>query len=270
MIESLSNFDCLGILLETGLYTITALNGHFYLGSTTRSFKRRWQEHRTELKHRRHRNPILQAAWDKYGKDGLVFAIHLRCAPEDCATLEMRAMLELRPHYNLAQDTLAPFRGRQHSEEAKEKCRKIHLGKKKAPFTEEHRAKLGLSTKGKKRPPRSDEWRQKLRIANLGKKQSPETIEKKRQSTIGKKYAPRTAEHSLAISAGKKGKKLGSENHAARKIVCVETGQSFATIRDAQNWVRETKRPTALESNISSCCAGRLKTAYGYTWRYAD
>lgn len=256
--------------MKTGLYTITSPNGHFYIGSTSRSFAKRWKEHRTELRNKCHVNPVLQRAWDRYGEENMIFAVLMLCEPHECASLEQIA-LETMPHsYNLALDTLSPFKGRKHSKEAREKCRLIRLGKKFGPLSESHKKRMSESLTGQKRAPRSIEYREKQRIAQLGKKAGPEAIEKKRLATIGMKYAPRTPEHCKAISASKIGKKMGAENHAARKIQCIETGVIFQTRKDANEWVQRTKNPTASACNISSCCTGKLKTAYGYTWRYAD
>lgn len=63
--------------------------------------------------------------------------------------------------------------------------------------------------------------------------------------------------------------RFGAENSASSPCICVDTGQVFATQRDATQWLRSTASPTARASNISSACAGRLRTAYGYTWRHA-
>ena len=56
-------------------------------------------------------------------------------------------------------------------------------GKKKAPFTEEHKRKIGLKSLGRKH---TEESKEKLRQAHLGKKMSEET--KKKMSKASKKY----------------------------------------------------------------------------------
>lgn len=58
------------------------------------------------------------------------------------------------------------IKGYKHTEEAKEKNRLAHLGKKNSPET---RAKISLANKGVKKPPRSLEWRKKQRMGKIGK-----------------------------------------------------------------------------------------------------
>ena len=58
-------------------------------------------------------------------------------------------------------------KGKQMSEEQKEKLRIAHTGKK---LSEEHKKKIGDSQRGKHKPPLSDEHRKKLSEAHTGKK----------------------------------------------------------------------------------------------------
>lgn len=43
-------------------------------------------------------------------------------------------------------------------------------------------------------------------------------------------------------------------------ITCLETGETFPTVKAAAAWARRTP------ANISSCLAGRSKTAGGHLW----
>lgn len=53
----------------------------------------------------------------------------------------------------------------------------------------------------------------------------------------------------------------GSEAHRARKVMCIETGQVFGTIKEAQEYIGQ-------KSGICECCKGKLETAGGYHWQY--
>lgn len=98
--------------METGVYTITSPSGKFYIGSTQHSFARRWNSHRSLLRKGKHHSYKLQAAWDKYGADRMVFAVHLRCEKHVCLTLEQAAINAMRPAYNVVTDVVAPGLGR--------------------------------------------------------------------------------------------------------------------------------------------------------------
>lgn len=57
------------------IYRITNMaNNKFYIGSAM-SFERRSWQHKYDLKRGAHKNPRLQAAWNKYGEDMFVFEV---------------------------------------------------------------------------------------------------------------------------------------------------------------------------------------------------
>jgi group I intron endonuclease len=258
-----------GGIMKTGLYTITAPNGKFYVGSTSRSFQKRWYEHRSDLRAKKHRNPVLQAAWDKYGEDQMVFAVLQLCGPEECLVLEQLALDTLQHSYNIAACAAASFKGRRHTDSAKEKVRLAKAGKKREPFSEEHRAKLGVAGKGKKRPPFSDEHRHKMRLSQTGKTLSEDHRSAISAGLMGQKR-PHSDAHRKAISIAKTGTKLGADNPVARSVLCVETGMLFPTVKAAGDWIVEQRGKVVSQGNISSCCTGKLKSAYGYHWRYGE
>lgn len=119
-----------------------------------------------------------------------------------------------------------PMKGKHLSEEAKQKLREAH--------------------KGKKMPPRSEETRKKLSIALTGREFSDE--------------------HKRHISESKKGVYSGHKNPRAKTVVCIETGDVFLCAKYAAEWAGHPGG----NHNIISVCTGNLKSAYGYTWRYAD
>lgn len=64
------------------IYQITNMvNGKYYIGSA-KSFERRQWQHKNDLKRNVHKNPHLQAAWNKYGADVFVFEV-LETVPEN-------------------------------------------------------------------------------------------------------------------------------------------------------------------------------------------
>jgi group I intron endonuclease len=61
---------------KSGIYQITNIvTRKIYIGSTKDYFKKRWYQHRYELKNKRHGNQYLQRAWDKYGENTFTFSI---------------------------------------------------------------------------------------------------------------------------------------------------------------------------------------------------
>lgn len=57
------------------IYRITNMaNGKFYIGSAENFARREWQ-HKYDLKRGVHKNPRLQAAWNKYGEEMFVFEV---------------------------------------------------------------------------------------------------------------------------------------------------------------------------------------------------
>ena len=60
--------------------------------------------------------------------------------------------------------------------------------------------------------------------------------------------------------------KNGTNKKKFKRVLLVEHGIIFEAIKYAQEYVGCSPR----EGNIVKCCKGDRKTAYGYTWRYAD
>ena len=110
--------------------------------------------------------------------------------------------------------------------------------------SEDSRRKIALSRIGKKMPPRGEEHRKKLS-----------------ESLRGRTFSD---EHCRHISKSKKGKKMGKDNPRARKVMCIETGIVYETIKAAG------ASSGCDAKNITSCCAGRLNSAGGYHWRYVE
>jgi group I intron endonuclease len=66
----------MSIWRKSGIYAIrNKQNGKLYIGSTGRTFRIRWKEHRSKLRAGTHWNTPLQAAWNKYGEDGFAFEV---------------------------------------------------------------------------------------------------------------------------------------------------------------------------------------------------
>jgi len=171
--------------MARGIYKIiNVINNKFYVGSAV-DLKHRKTRHFSELRTGKHNNRHLQAAWVKYGEQAFVFVV-VEELPDD-ADLLAAENVWLKEHvgkdycYNLGVDAVAPslgkfgelsptwgrkrtpeelaaqsWKGRTHTEEAKQLIRQHWIGK---PKTAEVRAKISATLSGegnywygKKRP----------------------------------------------------------------------------------------------------------------------
>lgn len=171
--------------MTRGIYKIiNVANNKFYVGSAV-DLKRRKMRHYAELRHGKHNNRHLQAAWVKYGEQAFVFVVVEELA--DDADILTAENVWLKEHvgkdycYNIGVDATAPmmgmsgelsptwgrkrtpeelaaqnWAGRTHTPEAKEAIRAYLLGK---PKSAEVRAKISATLSGegnfwygKKRP----------------------------------------------------------------------------------------------------------------------
>lgn len=109
--------------MEFGIYTIkNIVNNKIYIGSSV-NIKRRWDAHKTALKHNKHKAVYLQRSYNKYGKDNFLFEILEVVKDKNLIlTREQYYIDTLNPEYNTckkAGNTL----GFKHSEKTIEKFR---------------------------------------------------------------------------------------------------------------------------------------------------
>lgn len=146
------------------IYRITNMaNDKYYIGSAESFARREWQ-HKYDLRKGRHKNPRLQAAWDKYGEEMFVFEV-LEEVPEGESQLawEDRYLCKcvgLPECYNINPSAEAPRLGIKLSDEAKQS---ISEGRKGKHAGEDHyrygqevspevRAKISAAQKGRPSP----------------------------------------------------------------------------------------------------------------------
>jgi hypothetical protein len=163
------------------IYRITNMtNGHYYIGSAESFARREWQ-HKYELKKGAHKNPRLQAAWNKYGADMFVFEI-VEEVPDGRATFDIENTYLMKcvgqpDCYNINTDAYAPRLGIVLSEETKQNISKSRKGKHAGDqhyrygktLSEDVKAKIGAAQKGKPKAAGrkvSEEGRAKIR-ANI-------------------------------------------------------------------------------------------------------
>jgi len=185
-----------GALEMAVIYQITnMISGKYYIGSAESFARREWQ-HKNDLRRGAHKNPRLQAAWNKYGESAFVFEI-LEEVPAGELTFErenkyLHVHVGLADCYNINTDAIGMRTGVVLSEETKQKISKNRLGKHGGESHYRYgkvvpqavRDKIGNTQRGVQKPVRSEEHRKNLSIANagnqnwLGKTHSEESIAK--------------------------------------------------------------------------------------------
>ena len=86
--------------MNSGIYKIeNKANSKIYIGSTI-NFTTRWWKHRALLRHCKHPNSHLQAAWNKYGESNFAFQIIEKCSPDSLLSKEQYYINTMNPAYN--------------------------------------------------------------------------------------------------------------------------------------------------------------------------
>lgn len=163
------------------IYRITNMaNGKYYIGSADSFARREWQ-HKYDLKRGVHKNPRLQAAWDKYGADMFVFEI-IEELPEEANQLQVEDTYLIKcvgqpDCYNINANAELSRLGIPMSQESKDKLSRNRKGKAAGEnhyrygktLTPEVREKIGAKQRGKPKGPGrkvSEKGRAKIR-ANI-------------------------------------------------------------------------------------------------------
>lgn len=86
--------------MSSGIYQIeNKVNSKVYIGSSN-NIERRWQKHKALLRHGKHQNSHLQAAWNKYGEDNFIFSIIELCSIDSLLDREQYFINMINPEYN--------------------------------------------------------------------------------------------------------------------------------------------------------------------------
>lgn len=186
----------------SGIYIIlNTKNGKVYIGQTV-DFHGRWKHHKTELNTGCHFNSHLQRAWGKYGAKAFKFHKLEYCSVDQLDEREQHYLniyMAKGLCYNIAKDPTAPMRGRQMSEETRQ--RMSESNKRRPPFTEDRRRKISEALRGHTR--------------NKGRKASEET--RRKISEAAKRRDPATRKHSEETKRKIGEKSKGNKSNLGRK-----------------------------------------------------
>jgi len=232
--------------MTSGIYEIrNMVNGHRYIGSSY-DLHHRMLQHFWALKKNVHGCRHLQNAYNKYGKENIVFTPLFECGVEYLEILEQEEIDIQKPEYNtrIIADT---NRGLTRSEEVKRKMSENHWntsGKNNPNYgkvmSEEQKKKISISRTGILHTP---EAREKISNSNKGKKRSPEACVNLSNGHRGQIVSEETKRK---ISASKSGKPLPEETKRKmsdtwklkiytdedRKIMSERTKKSWVTRRE--------------------------------------
>ncbi len=180
-----------------------------------------------------HYNPILQAAWHKYGPDAFAFNILVVLGPSDQLPTEQRLLDYMRQtgeqSYNISHDALAPMKGRRASQTTLEKKRgkivskqtraKIRSARLGQPTSQETRARMSAAQRGRV-VSEATRWliraaRRRQVVWNKGKPVSEQERARLRSLAIGNKFRlgiKHSPETIAKLRAARIGKSLTKEH----------------------------------------------------------
>lgn len=196
----------------------------------------------------------LRNAIKKYGRDNFSREILCECFSEEELNVKEKLLIEKYnavnsdDFYNMIQG------GKGNSVSGIKYISKGAKHKKVPPHELEEYLLDGWELKG---PQQTAETKLKRADANRGKKRSKEVSEKISNALMGKTLSEK---HKLKLSESHKGKITSN----AIKIVCIETGELFNSIRNAAS---KYGAPGSA-SNICNCLKGKIDTAFGLHWKY--
>ena len=219
----------------SGIYMIEYPNGKKYVGQSI-SIRERIRGH---IKHIRCKSPedLLPSdrALQKYGPESCQFSVLEKVLPEHLNTRESFWILSLGTSIALGMGY---------------NC--VIFDNQKLKFSDEARQRMSLSARRKPKP--SEETKQKIRLSMMGhKRNTPEMIKALIEYNTTRSYS-HSAETRAKISAKTKGKtawnrgvrrdpklteiiaatrKANGKPGKSRPILCLETGEEFATVKEA-------------------------------------
>ena len=140
--------------------------------------------------------------------------------------------------------------GHRHTENTRKQISESLLGRKRNPFSVEHRKCISERKKGKKLSECQKQQLERLHKSNIGRKMPQSAIDLLIKRNKGRIYTENTIK--------KMSKAIIQYDLNMNKINEFISGQ-------------EAFRKTGTDnSSITKCCKGKLKTANGYIWRYKE
>ena len=228
------------------VYMHVSPSGKRYIGITGQSVGRRWGNG-TGYKN----CTSFNRAIEKYGWDNIKHIIlYSGLSKKDAETKE----IELIKKYNTT--------------DSKYGYNIENGGSTIGKHSEETKRKIGIANKGKTHPervgvPLSEEAKKKISEKNkIALKGNIPWNKGIKVGTSWNKGLKLTEEHKRKLSEAKKGK----PSHCMKSILQYDKNNNFIAKYESLTIAGQTIGGDI--RNISACCLGKRKTAYGYVWRY--
>lgn len=209
------------------IYKITnKINNKVYIGQTVQSLSKRFWAHCNNDS-----CPVMHAAIKKYGKEN--FAIEQIDSTTSNAELDEKEIYWIAFYNSIVPNGYNRTAGGHcgaNTNEQREKLKRAHLGKR-----------------------HSDDARKKMSASHMGYKYSEFAKEKMSIARKGLNLSEKTKQKMSAA-------KTGDKNPLSKRIVCVETGEIFACMSQAEK--------TLSVKNVWAVCNGKRKTAGGLHFKY--
>ena len=106
--------------MSAGIYKISTPT-KFYFGSSI-NLDKRWDQHVRLLRRGAHKNPIMQASFDKYGEEAFTFEVVDTCSPDETFEVEqlyLDLVVGVPGCMNIGTHAVNGMKGRKHTEETK-------------------------------------------------------------------------------------------------------------------------------------------------------
>lgn len=228
-------------------------NNKVYVGITSQKIASRWGKNgKNYLEKKKDGNffqPKFAKAILKYGWEGFTHTIFAEGLSRDEACLMEMTLIALYDSvengYNITKGGEGTI-GIVISEEGRRHMSELFKGKRMSPETE---FKVGHSF--------TPEVLQKLSDAKKGK---PSWNKGLKGFNAGEKNVMKRPEV--------RAKFKGAKNVSARKIIQLDMDGNFIKEWDYMSQVQEELSFNV--ANLTACCRGRIKSAYGYKWKYAS
>lgn len=235
---------------QSGIYAVAHIEtGREYVGQAV-NLRRRWLTHQRQLRAGSHKNPHLQAAWNRYGEQAFLFAVIELCDPGCLNAREQAAFDERKPEFNLCRMAGSRY-GIPHTPESKAKLSKANKGQKRSP---EVCAAISAGLQGLRA---SDAARAKMRAAKLGKIMSAEAVanmsaaqrararpSSEYDSRRGRKCSPEAVAKSAAARTG--AKRTDEQRARMREASARRSPETLAHIAQARRDAIARRKGNAL------------------------